>query len=173
MKNFNQQGFTLIELMITIAILAILLGLGTPSLQTMIHNNQVAAQNNELMGLINFAKSESVRRNTDVTMLLTNGSTGWSAIVEDPTNTADIEGCVVGQLRCANNTRVGMTAGETTLVFNNRGYIRDADDAWAAMTIYLQHENCSGTNQRRRIDVTATGQVSSCALACDSTNACP
>ena len=111
MKNFNQQGFTLIELMITIAILAILLGLGTPSLQTMIHNNQVAAQNNELMGLINFAKSESVRRNTDVTMLLTNGSTGWSAIVEDPTNTADIEGCVVGQLRCANNTRVGMTAG--------------------------------------------------------------
>jgi hypothetical protein len=59
------------------------------------------------------------------------------------------------------------------LTFNNRGYIRGIDDAWVPETLFLQHENCSGSNQRRRIDITPTGQVSSCSLPCDSTAVCP
>jgi hypothetical protein len=139
---------------------------------------------------------------------------GWDAIVEDPTNEADIQGCVFGQLRCTSNTgallsvpsldeeeeaastppsmsMMAPTPGPIEpdpievepepvdigvtfeLSFNNRGYIRGIDDAWVPETLFLQHENCSGSNQRRRIDITPTGQVSSCSLPCDSTAVCP
>ena len=53
------------------------------------------------------------------------------------------------------------------------GRTKQTDDAWTAETLYLQHQSCSGSNQRSRIDITPTGQVSSCARACDSTAICP
>ncbi len=64
MKKAN--GFTLIELMVTIAIAAILLGVGVPSFTNMIVGNRLATQTNELISGINLARSEAVKRNRTV-----------------------------------------------------------------------------------------------------------
>jgi len=172
-KDIGSRGFTLLELMIVLAVIAVLLSWGMPSLTQSIRNNQVLAQGNELIAMLHFTKGEALRRNTDVPMLLDSNAGGWGAIVEDPAELADVEGCVPGQLRCSSHTSVLLDADVTAITFNNRGYIRDADDVWNPETVFLQHASCSGNNQRRRIDITATGQVSSCSLDCDSTAACP
>ena len=173
-NHHGARGFTVLELLTAIAVMAILVGWGFPSLQTMIRNNQVAAQNAELVSMLNFAKGEAIRRNTDVPVILTATDDGWGAIVEDPAEEADVEGCVPGQLRCATYNRVDLVgldlpSGDSILTFNNRGYIIDPDQplTFASGTMFLQHENCEGNRQRTRIDITATGQINSCTLACD------
>ena len=169
----NTLGFTVIELLISLSILAVLFTWGLPSLDESIRNNRVSAQNNEILAMLYYAKSEAIRRNDQVTILLVSTSDGWTAVVEDPRHEADIEGCVTGQLRCSSNTQVGIDATSALLTFNNRGYIREADEPWTSEFIYLQHENCSGLHQRRRINIGPTGHIDSCHLACDDRDACP
>ncbi len=166
------KGFTLVELIVVLSVIAILLSWGMPSLTQSMRNNQVLAQTNELIAMLHFTKGEALRRNTDVPLLLDAGANGWNAIVEDPAEEADVVGCVPGQLRCSSHTDVLLTANAAQVIYNNRGYIRDSDDTWTSEVIVLQHAQCSGDNQRRRIQITPTGQVSSCAQACNSPDAC-
>lgn len=56
----NNQGFTLLELMITIAILAILVTIAAPSMQNMIHKNQVSAQIRDLNSTLQEARSKAM-----------------------------------------------------------------------------------------------------------------
>lgn len=60
------QGITLIELMVTIAIAAILLGLGVPSFSNYIASNRLTAQTNELVVAMHFARAESIKRNRTI-----------------------------------------------------------------------------------------------------------
>ena len=56
-----QSGFTLIELMVTISVLAILLALGLPSFQSSLRSNRVATATNEMIASISLARSEAIR----------------------------------------------------------------------------------------------------------------
>lgn len=58
----RQSGFTLVELMVTIAIAAILLGVGVPSFRTVIENNRIAAASNDVVTGLQYARSEAIRR---------------------------------------------------------------------------------------------------------------
>lgn len=77
----NQSGFTLIELLVVIAIAAVLLGLGVPSFRDTIQSNRVATISNDLIGALQFARSEAIRRGEDVTVCATSDqstcSAGW------------------------------------------------------------------------------------------------
>jgi type IV fimbrial biogenesis protein FimT len=59
-------GFTLIELIIVIALAAIIMTLAVPSYQNLIANNRITAHTNELVMAINMARSEAVKRNVRV-----------------------------------------------------------------------------------------------------------
>jgi len=58
----RQRGFTLIELIITMAIAAIVVTIGVPSFQAMMRNNRAAAHTNEFMSALNLARSEAIKR---------------------------------------------------------------------------------------------------------------
>lgn len=58
----RQAGFTLVELMVTVAIAAILLGVGVPSFRTLIENNRIAAASNDVVTALQYARSEAVKR---------------------------------------------------------------------------------------------------------------
>jgi type IV fimbrial biogenesis protein FimT len=62
------SGFTLLELMTTLAIVAILVALAAPSYRDFTSNNQVTAVNNDLIAALNLARSEATRRGTPVTI---------------------------------------------------------------------------------------------------------
>jgi type IV fimbrial biogenesis protein FimT len=64
----KSKGFTLIELMITLAIAAIVMTIGVPSFREAIRNNRLTAHTNELVASLNLARSEAVKRNAMVSV---------------------------------------------------------------------------------------------------------
>ncbi|RFF27321.1 GspH/FimT family pseudopilin [Wenzhouxiangella sp. 15190] len=160
-KFKRTAGFTLIELIVAIAVAAILLTIAVPSLSNLIRNNEVTGQTNELVALINFARSEAIRRNKSIDVDLISGTDGWSAEVRSPDSTEDSEECTVGVLRCASYNDV-LLSGASSLTFNSRGYL----EPFGPISLVLKHTNCSGDRQRREIDIMPTGQLSSSAASC-------
>lgn len=63
-----RNGFTLIELMVVIVIVAILASIGVPSFRTLIQNNNLTSQTNGLLGLLQLARSEAVTQRQQVTV---------------------------------------------------------------------------------------------------------
>lgn len=58
----DQPGFTLVELMVTVAVVAILVAIGAPQLVTFIQKQQVRADVNSLTSAIHLARSEAMKR---------------------------------------------------------------------------------------------------------------
>ena len=138
----QQRGFTLVELMVTLAVMAILVGLAVPSFSTVIANNRIATQTNEFVGALNLARSEAVRRGQGVSIRTTVAgiefATGWqifndTALTGAAPATADVlreSAGLAGRTTLRRVTRTGATTyadatGALTdrmfVVFNSRG----------------------------------------------------
>ena len=72
MQPLAARGMTLIELMIALAILGVLLGLGLPAFSTFLANGKVRNATETLSAGLSLARSEAMRRNRSVEFLLTN-----------------------------------------------------------------------------------------------------
>lgn len=64
----KQQGLTLIELMVTLAVAIILVAVGMPLFSGIAANNRAVAQTNALVTALNVARSEAVGRATTVSV---------------------------------------------------------------------------------------------------------
>lgn len=105
MANWN--GFTLIELMVTIAIAAILLTVGVPSFVSTVQNNRMVASLNDLVTDLNLARSEAVTRGVRVTACRSSdgqtcntGNGDWSQgwiVFSDPNNSGAFENGVADE----------------------------------------------------------------------------
>jgi len=69
------RGFTIVEVLITVAVLAILLVTGVPTMRGVIENGRIRAAGESLKYGLTLARTEAVRRNARVEFL-TDG-TGW------------------------------------------------------------------------------------------------
>jgi type IV fimbrial biogenesis protein FimT len=83
-SRHHQQGFTVIELLMVIAIMAIVMTIAVPSYTTFVQNNRLTSQLNTFVTSVNLARSESVKRSVNVVMCksadqaaCTTNSTGW------------------------------------------------------------------------------------------------
>lgn len=72
----NNRGFTLIEMMIGVSIMAILLAIGLPQFSTWIGNARIRTIAESVLSGLQIARSEAVSRNAIVEFTLTGGS-GW------------------------------------------------------------------------------------------------
>lgn len=61
-KKRRNSGFTIIELMITLVIAAILLTVGVPSYQSLVRNQRLTTQINTFVGSLQLARSEAIKR---------------------------------------------------------------------------------------------------------------
>jgi type IV fimbrial biogenesis protein FimT len=74
-------GFTMVELLITIAIASILLTLAVPSFQYVTNSNRIAGELNGLVGDLQLARAEAIREGRTVTVCAsTDGATCSNAI---------------------------------------------------------------------------------------------
>ena len=69
----KNHGFTLIELMITITIVAILLAIAVPNFSDWYQRKQLAGTANDFLSLVSYARSDSIKRNK-ITYLYTTRS---------------------------------------------------------------------------------------------------
>jgi type IV fimbrial biogenesis protein FimT len=76
-NSMYEQGFTLIELMVTLVILAIFISLAAPSFVTMINNNRATGATNDLVASFQLARTEAIKRHGIVLIRSKNGS-DWS-----------------------------------------------------------------------------------------------
>ena len=86
LRTNSQKGFTLLELMIAIAIMTILAAIATPSFNVWREKSNLKAEAREVFGAFQRARSEAVTRNTNIalTFVAGSGSDGtWSIFVDD------------------------------------------------------------------------------------------
>ena len=66
--KFNNRGFTLIELMVTLVVAAIALSMAIPSFKSQMLNSKSIALGEDFVGALNFVRSEAVKRSTRVSL---------------------------------------------------------------------------------------------------------
>jgi type IV fimbrial biogenesis protein FimT len=62
----GSRGFTLMEMMFTVAVAGVILAVAVPSFQTMIANNRLTTQATEIVAAMNFARSAAISSNKSV-----------------------------------------------------------------------------------------------------------
>lgn len=65
--TYRGDGFTLIEMMVSLSILAVLATIAVPSFQNLIRDNRLTAETNNLVGHLQYARSEAIKRRMPVT----------------------------------------------------------------------------------------------------------
>jgi type IV fimbrial biogenesis protein FimT len=73
----KHKGFTLVELMITLGVVAILASLALPSYRTIIEKRQVTRGAEEFAAFLSVAKGQAVKLNEDLAVSYTFGGDGW------------------------------------------------------------------------------------------------
>ncbi|WP_192576422.1 GspH/FimT family pseudopilin [Halomonas lysinitropha] len=75
--NSKSCGFTLIELLVTIAVIVIMATIAVPNFSSMIASNRLAAEYNNVLTGLHFARSEAVKRRNVVRAEISSDSGGW------------------------------------------------------------------------------------------------
>ena len=76
--RFRFRGFTLIELMVVVALVALLVGVGVPSFTGFIATQRLKTAASDFSMSAVFARSEAIKRNADVTVTaVSGGAGGW------------------------------------------------------------------------------------------------
>ena len=151
----RNKGFTLVELMVTIAIAAILLGVAMPAFQSVARNNAVRATTNDLISTINLARQQSMSMRTQVEVSPASGgwNNGWSLAFAD--SSAGENAAFIPR----RNVTITRSGGSGNLVFRSRGGLQGGgniqfnvvhgDSSTSSRTICVSffgkvtHEGCS------------------------------
>lgn len=155
----HQRGFSIIELMVTVAIVAILAAIALPSFVETIARNRIAAQANDFIAAVNLARMEAIRRNgtsgvcssTDSATCGGDWDDGWIVWATDPTDATVRNVLRVGEF-VGGDTFTGAT---TTVEFTSRGVLAAATGPYT-----LEPGECEeGALMRRDFTFTLTGSV--------------
>ncbi len=191
----GQRGFTLIELMVTITLLGILLGLAAPSFTLWTRNAMVRTVSDTLQNGARLAQTEAVRRNRQVVFFLTNDSACTASTTPAANgafwavrSVALTAGDTATTVQCGNlaDRAEGVTiTGPTAICFNSAGrQTANTSPGAGTATCTLDATGRStydiavpGGDRPLRVLVTLGGQVRQCdparTLSASAPDGCP
>lgn len=167
------RGFTIVELMVVLVIVALLALLAAPSLVEFKRNSELNAATNQLLSSVNAARTEAMRRGTRaglVPFVADDWTRGWRVFVD-----ADLD----GQLSAGDPTileqelppggplQIGGSgtaadAGGKYLLFDGSGYARTRGGAFSPSTLSIRRRDTLQADASRMVKVARTGRVRSC-----------
>lgn len=162
-------GFSLVELMVTIAVFGVLIAAAAPSVGTMILDAQTRTVAESLQNALRLAQAEAVKRSRQVEFFLTNATpsmgaapstTGknWGIQELSLTNLATPVELIQGDSFAGSSGNVALVASSGTLRFNSMGRVTNPA---AAVTFDLSNPSASGTRSYRVL-VTLSGAIRMC-----------
>lgn len=123
------RGFTLVEMLMVLAVVGIMVAVALPSMRTQLSNADIRAVAEEMRSGLELARTEAIRRNTSV-QFRRNG-VGWTVVVPGATTAQDL---TVGT-RAARTAQVTVSADIDTIAFGGSGWTTPFG---TSMTINLQ-----------------------------------
>lgn len=180
--NKKNHGFTLIELMITMAIFGLLAAFAAPSITGLMRSNRLTTQTNEFISAINIARSEAVKRSSVVTLCISDGNSppdcdaaatawqnGW-IVFTDFNGDAVFDNTADSLIRIHESLNDDYTLTSThyesvayNLQYNPTGVLRplDADSSTSAQRTFTLCDPYTGNQIRAKgINVNRLGSVS-------------
>jgi len=173
-KYTYQAGFTFLELIITIAVGAILLAVAVPSFQSLLTNNRLTATTNTLVYSLQTARSEAIKRATPAGVCTSNSPLdpdatcsagsgyvgGWIAYVDENSNGSRDAG---EEIVMAVEDRGGAFSITTPTQFENQVYFDESGSSTNTVGVPLSGEFNVAYGQgseQRTVRVLATGRIS-------------
>lgn len=167
---YRQKGVNLTELLIAIAVMAILLAVAAPNLAVWLQNSQIRNAAESIQNGLQRAKIEAARRNVPVQFVLGTGS-NWTVGCVTVVADADADGidecpaAIESRSSTEGSTNATVTTAQSTLVFNGFGRVVPVP----AGNIAFQVANpvggsCKPAGPMRclRVVVSQAGQVKMC-----------
>lgn len=148
-----QQGFTLIELMVTIAVVAILLGIAIPSFTDSTLASKLRTQANDLVAGAVLARSEAIKRNQTVTLCASSDGTSCTGTWSDGWIVISSGGTVIMK-HPATATGFLISSAQTSLTFQPTGV------GATATSLVVCRATPSVGSQERVVTISATGRAS-------------
>ena len=149
-------GFTIVELMITVAVASILLAIAVPSFNQMIVSGRLTTQANEMVGALSLARSEAIKRNANVTFCRASSDTAtaceaaagnWQAWIIRANTTGEI--VRRGVVNTAGSLVVQSTLTTDLVVFGPDGLARTGGALVADHAIRICSSRAADGNIRR------------------------
>jgi type IV fimbrial biogenesis protein FimT len=152
-RRSRHAGFTLIELMVVVAVIAISVALVGPSFSQAIANYQVRSAAESILNGLSYARGEAVRRNSAVSFALVAGGSGWTVSQVTP-NT-------VLQTRSNNDsprTTVASSNTATAVTFLPTGLVDTTSTPLTQATV----TSSVASTDSRRINIYGGGLIRMC-----------
>jgi type IV fimbrial biogenesis protein FimT len=171
MRARSQRGFTLVEILISITVLALLMMIGIPSFSVFIQNSRTRAAADATLNGLQITRNEAIRRNQCVQLKLVN-QTGWAiSTCADPDTVLQTRSASEGTY----NVVATVTPGDSdTISFNGLGRVvaPNPSDGSAPFTqVQVNNSTLSTADDRKlRIVIPAGGSIRMCDPAVASTD---
>jgi type IV fimbrial biogenesis protein FimT len=157
-------GFTLFELMVTLAVAALILSLGVPGFRNFIQNNRATTHTNDLVTALNLGRSEATRRGASI--LLCSSSDGETCSGSNDWSSGWIVRRSAGAVLRTWPERSGgdgvLTANVSQIQFQARGSLAGG----TVPLLQIRLPDCSG-DQGRDVSVNMAGRIAVTRVTCE------